>query len=586
MSIKYFYKLLLSLVLISIIFLAYTHKTFQIYESRALKGNINYSILSAERFGTPDHLKNRGIEPLYKELYHTGWDGQFYYYIANDLLANKGTDKHLDAPIYRYQRIGLPLYSAIIAKLTNRDFVSPKLYFYSYFLLTYIGTILGAIFLFQNRIRPEIVLLWSLSVGTQITLFNGLPDAAADAFLIIALLMIYFRNYFLSILPFTFAILSREIYLIFPIILLLTSYLKLYASSYVGEKGFFGTLETIIAEKNNIYFKWNRSSWLIIPIAIFFLWQTYIFVKFSGTSTFEFSKNYPILGIPFYSLLSFLWGGVTNTHAFVGVGINGLSEAISIAIFLSILLIAGVLSVRYIIKNSFRAGTLYLSIAICILILIVVYVSFGSLVAKHYSGYLKSLSIFFFLVPILIHLNNLRFFSKIFLYTLLLSSLIFTNYYNLRVKILPGSQNYSQYTNMGSVLTMEPIQCFEEYKADMVIKKISRLPISSFTSMFQPQDIFVINLDIKNTSENIFYSYHGVGGVFISYNWLDRNGAVIVDGIRTALPKELNPNEVANLSIVTKVPVKKGRLDLIISPVQEGCAWFYNADPLFSNPLN
>jgi len=170
-----------------LIYLSFTLLCFGFYHARTLQGDIDHHILSGEMFGTPAALKERGLQPLYRGPGMTGWDGQFYYYMANDILALKDTPQHIDAPSYRYQRIGLSLYTAIVAKLLWRDWVSPSLFFWSY-----LGLLLAAVWagarLFQRLgASPYLILFWVLGVGPQITLFNALPDAAADAFMILAL---------------------------------------------------------------------------------------------------------------------------------------------------------------------------------------------------------------------------------------------------------------------------------------------------------------------------------------------------------------------------------------------------------------
>ena len=42
-------------------------------------------------FGMPDTISQYDkMEPIYKYNDGCGWDGQFYYYISNDLLGTKG----------------------------------------------------------------------------------------------------------------------------------------------------------------------------------------------------------------------------------------------------------------------------------------------------------------------------------------------------------------------------------------------------------------------------------------------------------------------------------------------------------------
>ena len=44
-----------------------------------------------------------------------GYDGQFYYFIAQDPLIMGRMSPHIDSPAYRYQRIGYPLLASIFS---------------------------------------------------------------------------------------------------------------------------------------------------------------------------------------------------------------------------------------------------------------------------------------------------------------------------------------------------------------------------------------------------------------------------------------------------------------------------------------
>ena len=101
-------------------------------------------------------------------------------------LAEGYTRAH-DASAYRYQRIGMSLFAALSAKLFLQDWVSPTWYFVSYFLLLVFATFVGGNIFKNIGSNPSLILFWSFSVGTQVTLFNALPDAAADGFMILAI---------------------------------------------------------------------------------------------------------------------------------------------------------------------------------------------------------------------------------------------------------------------------------------------------------------------------------------------------------------------------------------------------------------
>ena len=74
---------------VTVIFILVTLFCFSFYLERTLKGDINNHILAGEMFGVPEELKERGIKPLYYGEGNTGWDGQFYYYMSNDILGRR-----------------------------------------------------------------------------------------------------------------------------------------------------------------------------------------------------------------------------------------------------------------------------------------------------------------------------------------------------------------------------------------------------------------------------------------------------------------------------------------------------------------
>jgi SAM-dependent methyltransferase len=66
--------------------------------------------------------------------------------------------------------------------------------------------------------------------------------------------------------------------------------------------------------------------------------------------------------------------------------------------------------------------------------------------------------------------------------------------------------------------------------------------------------------------------------VFLSYHWLDRHGALVVDdGLRTPLPRSVAPGETCTMSCRIETPARKGSYVLAIDLVEEGVTWFSRA---------
>lgn len=553
--------------IISLVFLTLTLLSFEVYKERTLNGDLNNHILAGEMFGTPIALKGHGIEPLYHGAGQTGWDGQFYYYMSNDLLALKDTPQHIDAPSYRYQRIGLSLYAAIVSKAFGMRWVSPAVYFYSYLTLIFFATLLGAQFFSNQKINPGLTLLWALSVGPQITLFNALPDAAADAFLILALYATYKRRYALSVIPFAFSALSREVYALFPSFIFLLLFVDCLLNS--NNKSFMKFITHS--------FRWHSYYLLTIPGLIAIGWHAYI-VKHFGIA--PSTQAHGILGAPLAAWMEYFLSGICGNHKLVGHGFSAYAEAISLLLFLSMILTALALSLYTLIKRYRLVTPEARGVCCAATAFTLLYVCFGPTVMMHYSGYMKALAIFFFLIPFLAHTANINNRKKLAIYLLLIISFTFTTIYNMKVRILPyAAPGNDQYTHMSSITETRRIKCFDKYQAKIKIENIAWIHKNFINRLLGEGDLMIITIQLKNTGKYNLVSTKGFGSVLMSYQWRDKYGKVVQDGIRSAIPGVLLPGQTTKLSIIAKPPKSPNETYLKLSPVQEGCAWFYQANP-------
>lgn len=564
--------------IILMVFSVYTIGSFSIYLERTLQGDINNHILAGKMFGTPEELEARGIKPLYQGPGVPGWDGQFYYYMSNDIFGWKDTAEHIDSPTYRYQRIGMSLLAAIISKILFLDWVSPTTFILTYFMLIIAATLAGALLIRRFGGHPALVLLWSCSVGTQITLFNALPDASADAFLILALFALAHKRYILSVIPFTFAALSREIYVLFPSFILLFTLLKIV----LGDLTFSGKSikQTLTPDgikeafKNLLVF---RTSYLLaIPGITAIAWLVYVIEHFGGQTLTKIAADASIIGEPFVAWYEYFMSGLQGNHKFIGKGLGSYAEAGSLLFFLFILISAFILIVHIFINKRTDVKFEFLGVSASLFAFVLVYSSFGNTVIMHYTGYIKTLAIFFFLIPLLCSVINLGKMLKYPLYALLVSALLFTTFYNMKARIL--FHNLDKHTNMHAITSNERTECFGEYKADVIVNNVKIQSTSLFSRLLSRKDFMVVDVTLQNTSTKTFISRNNHGGIFMSYHWVDSNGKVVQDGIRTALKAPLEPGQETQLSIISSVPSTNKELRLIPSLIQEGCAWFYQVN--------
>ena len=566
--------------IILMVFVFYTIGSFSIYLERTLQGDINNHILAGEIFGIPEELEARGIKPLFHGQM-TGWDGQFYYYMSNDVFGLKDTAEHIDAITYRYQRVGISLLAAIVSKVLFLDWVSPTTFILTYFSLICAAVLAGALLIRRYGGHPALVLLWSCSVGTQVTLFNALPDASADAFLILALFAIAHKRYVLSVIPFTFAALSREVYVLFPSFILLFALLEIV----LGDLTFSGKsikqaliLDNIKKAFRNL-FVFRTKYLLVIPGITAIAWLVYLIKHFGGQTPFEIAADGSIMGAPFAAWYEYFISGIQGNHKLIGSGLSNYLEAGSLLFFLFILISAFILIVHIFLNKRTDVKSEFLGVSASFFAFVLIYSSFGTTVISHYTGYIKALAIFFFLIPLLCSVVNLGKMLKYPLYALLIAAILFTTCYNMRARILPVSYNWNEYTNMHEVTSEERIDCFGKYKADVTVDSVKIQNPNLLSKLFGRKGIMLVEVTLRNTGTKTFVSTRNHGSVHMSYHWIDSNSKIVAqDGIRTALKEPLEPGQETQLSIISPLPSTDKELILLPSPVQEGCAWFYQAN--------
>lgn len=111
--------------------------------------------------------------------------------------------------------------------------------------------------------------------------------------------------------------------------------------------------------------------------------------------------------------------------------------------------------------------------------------------------------------------------------------------------------------------------------------------LSSVTPMFQLAQLdggsdVILPIRVENQGDEGWPTF-GQQPIVISYRWLKADGTVMIaDGLRTRLPSDLTPSSAAIVPLKVRVPYEKGNCCLLISLVQEGVAWFAEANPASS----
>lgn len=533
------------------------------YVNGALQGNFRHIFLPAKMWGIPEKVAAHGFDELFQDNVNAGWDGQFYFFIANDPLARADTEQHIDSNAYRYQRVGLPLLAFIVSKLTRQDWVSPMTYYLTNLGLLFLATLLGAYFLRSRGINPCWILLWTLGMGTQVTQLHGLPDGAADALQIIALIcLVYGRTAWYAAAA-AFAVLTREIYVLVPAAIMAASFLLDARAHGLHQQLHPRALVHRLA-----------TNWFhLLPAAVFVGWQIFIRQRFHIAPSAQATN---ILDWPFKSSFEYMlapWTGMRPMDR------AGLQESMGILLFLAILLSAAWMLAKLIRKQltkpavgtPLQTDSVSLGLSIAFLCISLMYVCFGSTVMMAATGYWKATNIFLFLFPFVAALHGQRMGRWTGFVSLLAFALFSTNLKD-RVKSSPFE------TQQISYATAEPA-CLKDYSAR--IRPLSiEVQGANWLSRLTSDPRFTVMVEVTNTGNETWFPYRGKGTVNVSYQWINSaNGTVARDGIRTSLRAALKSGQSAQLPLTVDAPSAQGSYLLTLTLVQEGCTWFYQADP-------
>ena len=83
------------------------------------------------------------------------------------------------------------------------------------------------------------------------------------------------------------------------------------------------------------------------------------------------------------------------------------------------------------------------------------------------------------------------------------------------------------------------------------------------------------SFDLRNESYETWRAEEGYA--FGCHIFDAESGTLIVDGPRTALPRDLPPGESAHIEVSFEIPAEPGRYQTIVSLMREGVRWYYEA---------
>lgn len=412
-----------------------------IYVQGPLGGDFDKHLMVAKNWGIPAQLQERGIRPLYLDKANNGWDGQFYFYIANDLLALKDTPEHIDADAYRYQRVGIPLLAKVVSLLLAQDWVSPAVYYGTQALLVFVATLVAAAFFTERGMSPFWILPWCLAAGTQITLLNGLPDGGADALMIIALICAYRRRYAPYGILVALACLAREAYLILPAIL-------------------FAINVWVFVTRPQLRLRLQQYFWLTFPGLLFIAWQGFIRLRFTQTPA---EQSGDVLGLPLIRAIELLIGGLQGRYPGMPEGTSSYLSGIGILLFLVLMavIIIVALTIR-IPKEPSEKDLFALAVKLFVLTTSALYLCFGDTVMWNFTGYMKAADLLIFMVPFMVSVAAARM-SRVCVIPLFCVITVFFGWQALNLRVLGVPIVYKLGLSCGLTAFSEDPECKEGF---------------------------------------------------------------------------------------------------------------------------
>ncbi len=223
----------------------------------------------------------------------TGYDGQFFYFIAWDPLMKvyhfaPGADKIVDDPVFRYRRIAFPVLTKILS--LNQPYLFPAVMMIlliaggailSFFIAKIAMNYPGGRDSVPASIRagsPWSGLLAILIPGIWFSIYVATPEPLAAAFLAAGYFLAIQKRYLPAAIFFTMAALTRESTILFIVVIAIFEFLK---------------------ER-----KLRASLILIASIVPYFVWRLYVAITLSamrGWKGFFFEPGN--VGVPFAGVI-------------------------------------------------------------------------------------------------------------------------------------------------------------------------------------------------------------------------------------------------------------------------------------------
>ena len=272
-------------IVLEAVFLAWVH--------RNLEGESHRAFLPGVQLGLTEAEVAAGLASVCK----VGFDGQQYYRISNDIFARRDTPEHMSGPIYRYQRVGVPLIAGTLATVLGFEITPPLMYHTVQIGLT--AAAFGALvyWLLLKGLHPAYALGWLVAGGTLSALWLGVADAPGDALFVFALLALFARRLWVYVPVATLLLLTREGYAIFAFAVFAVTVLSRFA--WRTEVGDWRPLPQFSWRDATGY--WRPVVLTALPGIIMLAWTAYLQIQLN-TSALEARRDPGMQSWPFLML--------------------------------------------------------------------------------------------------------------------------------------------------------------------------------------------------------------------------------------------------------------------------------------------
>lgn len=545
------------------------------YMAGTLGGNVDWHILPSGVFGPPKALQEHGFTPIYTLHEDGGWDGQQYYYAANDILDKAHTSDLLDgARAIRYQRIGLGIASFFTSRLVGHDWISPRDFLYTNIFITFAGLI----FLLSKWRDAGISLIPAILLfvfpGIYLSVFNGLLDAPADSlFIIFVITMIEGRKWApLAFISGALCVLTREAYFLAFVLFAGAALVVRVAHMPMVAK-----LHPYVSALRDRTFK--PALWQIaapaFAAACFSGWVIWLRLHFGYWPS---SRAGDVVdNIPLRSLISNIYHTLIGTPRVVPAH-RIVFELGDLLIFSGIMLISLAVNVASLRRVFSREKKITLEVGVMLLVnftgilFFILYCFFGNTVMEHYTGYLKPLGLLFFSTTIGLIVGKFNTPVKIAVILPLVFATIWADRYLYIDRFAEQfPHHYKEIVSQSGLNAAQPMSCFSAGSVTADFKGImdtNKKPL--LRDMFNMNKFLLVTAAIDNKSDNAIEQSadNAVHPMFVIGEIKGDRGST---GWKSVFRSEVSAHSQTDLPVLVEIPANSSHVEMRLIVSQPGC---------------